>query len=279
MAEGSTSTEVDVGLKPPPEKVPLIIENMDTSDILPKVLLPNMMPEHVARYEFAKKHCSELADKKINILDIASGRGYGSDILKKEFPEATVIGVEFKGEYAAKAYNKYGGGEERPDFLQGDARRIPLKDNSVDLVTAFEIIEHLPKEDQGAFLQEIARVLKPGGIAYISFPHRTSFKENKEGETVRVRMGSNPYHLHEPLSNEVDQYVSNSKLDVLGKFGQIMFSERTANTMKKINKFVPIWPFYVWVPGRDPAVREIPEGKVPNTSVYVLKKPSLPSTE
>lgn len=271
-------SEAPIKLESPPAKKPFLIENMDPSDFLPKVMLPNIMPEHVARYKFAKKYYPELANQEINILDIASGRGYGSDILKKEFPKATVIGVEFKGEYATKAHQKYGGKEESPNFLQADARRIPLKDSSMDVVTAFEIIEHLPKTDQASFMQEIARVLKPGGVAFISFPYRTSFETNKNNETVRSGPGSNPYHLYEPLPDEVEQYMVGSKLEVLGKFGQIMYSKRNANMMRKVNKIIPVWPFFAWGPKRDVSVTNVAEGKVSNTNIYVVKKPSSPNT-
>lgn len=267
--------ETSINLESPPAKKPFIIENMDPKDILPKILLPNIMPEHIARYRFAEKYCPELTGQKINVLDIASGRGYGGDILKKEFPKATITGVEFKRNYIAKAHRNYAGNGEGPNFLQGDARRIPLKDGAIDIATAFEIIEHLPKKDQAPFVQEIARVLKPGGIAFISFPYRTSFEINKKNETVKSGLGSNPYHLYEPLPEEVDQYMADSKFEILGRFGQIMYSEKNASMMKRINKVVPVWSFFAWGSKRDTSVASVPEGKVCNTNLYVVRKPSI----
>ncbi|MBW2146635.1 MAG: class I SAM-dependent methyltransferase [Deltaproteobacteria bacterium] len=49
-----------------------------------------------------------------------------------------------------------------------DVRKLPFKDNLFHLVTALDLIEHMP-DDQGA-LQEMYRVLMPGGLAVISAP-------------------------------------------------------------------------------------------------------------
>jgi len=50
----------------------------------------------------------------------------------------------------------------------GDATRMPFGDGSFDLVIAAEVLEHIPA-DQGA-VNEISRVLRPGGIAAVTVP-------------------------------------------------------------------------------------------------------------
>jgi SAM-dependent methyltransferase len=50
----------------------------------------------------------------------------------------------------------------------GDATRMPFPDDSFDIVIAAEIMEHIPA-DQNA-MHEVARVLKPGGIAAVTVP-------------------------------------------------------------------------------------------------------------
>lgn len=42
--------------------------------------------------------------------------------------------------------------------------KLPLPDNSFDLVYSFAVIQHMPKEDFRVILPEIARVLNPGGL-------------------------------------------------------------------------------------------------------------------
>lgn len=53
-------------------------------------------------------------------------------------------------------------------FISDLSKRFPFPDNSFDLVCAFEVLEHLPNET--FVLKEIARILKPKGIFFVSFP-------------------------------------------------------------------------------------------------------------
>ena len=55
-------------------------------------------------------------------------------------------------------------------FLRGGAEAIPAADNSIDIVLMFKSLHHVPMEHMDQALQEIARVLKPGGLAWISEP-------------------------------------------------------------------------------------------------------------
>lgn len=50
----------------------------------------------------------------------------------------------------------------------GDATAMPAGDNSFDIVIAAEVLEHIPGDQRA--LQEVARVLRPGGIAAITVP-------------------------------------------------------------------------------------------------------------
>ena len=55
-------------------------------------------------------------------------------------------------------------------FRRGGAEAIPAADNSFDIVLMFKSLHHVPMEHMNAALSEIARVLKPGGLAWISEP-------------------------------------------------------------------------------------------------------------
>lgn len=50
----------------------------------------------------------------------------------------------------------------------GDAQKLPFPDNSFDVITAFDILEHI-KDDQEA-LKEFFRVLRPGSFVLLSVP-------------------------------------------------------------------------------------------------------------
>jgi ubiquinone/menaquinone biosynthesis C-methylase UbiE len=55
-------------------------------------------------------------------------------------------------------------------FGLSGAQEIPLPDKSIDVVFMFKSLHHVPLELMDQSLREISRVLKPGGLAYISEP-------------------------------------------------------------------------------------------------------------
>lgn len=55
-------------------------------------------------------------------------------------------------------------------FRHAGAEAIPAEDNSIDIVLMFKSLHHVPMELMDQALSEIARVLKPGGLAWISEP-------------------------------------------------------------------------------------------------------------
>ena len=70
------------------------------------------------------------------------------------------------------AYNKNLQITDLPNvtFGAGGAQAIPQDDASVDVVLMFKSLHHVPIELMDQSLREIRRVLKPGGLAYISEP-------------------------------------------------------------------------------------------------------------
>jgi O-antigen biosynthesis protein len=116
--------------------------------------------EHYHRYFFALQFC----DKK-DVLDIASGEGYGSALLEKVAQE--VLGVDLSPEMVSRATRNYG--SARVSFSVGDCAAIPLSDASVDVAVSFKTLEHVT--DRKKFFGEIKRVLRPDGILVISSPN------------------------------------------------------------------------------------------------------------
>jgi SAM-dependent methyltransferase len=55
-------------------------------------------------------------------------------------------------------------------FRYGGAEAIGLEDDSVDAVIMLKSLHHVPVELMDRAFEEIARVLRPGGLAYISEP-------------------------------------------------------------------------------------------------------------
>ena len=59
---------------------------------------------------------------------------------------------------------------EKLELVLGSANILNFPKNSFDTVTAWEVIEHIPFGTEKQMLTEIEKVLKPGGILYLSTP-------------------------------------------------------------------------------------------------------------
>lgn len=119
-----------------------------------------------------------LPERPLFALDLGSGLGESTaNLASLLHPESRIIGIEFAEHLVniARA-GVYAGsdGRSRPlVFVVGsvletfrDERGESIADRSVDLVNASGILgHHLDPVDAGRMLDEIARVLKPDGIA------------------------------------------------------------------------------------------------------------------
>lgn len=139
--------------------------------------------DHLHRYAVA----TQLVKDK-EVLDIASGEGYGSHLLSLH--SKSVVGVDISSEAVLHASKKY---ESRKlEFKQGSTEKIPLPDSSIDVVVSFETIEHHNKHDE--MLHEIKRVLRPNGTLIISSPDKLNYTD--------IPHYSNPFHVKELYKNE-----------------------------------------------------------------------------
>lgn len=133
---------------------------------------------HLARYAEAAR----LVQHGDVILDAACGYGYGSHMLATTTGAAQVIGLDLSPdsvEYARKNF-----GRTNVEFHVADVTAMTLLANaSVDLVVSFETLEHIPNPND--FLDEIGRVLRPGGRVIVSVPNDWS---DETGEDP------SPYH-------------------------------------------------------------------------------------
>lgn len=93
-------------------------------------------------------------------LDIGAAGGGNTRVLRAHGWRA--VALEFAPTAAQVAR------ERGIDVVRGDARELPVRTGSVDLVTAFDILEHIEQDYLAA--AEVTRVLRPGGTALIAVP-------------------------------------------------------------------------------------------------------------
>lgn len=105
--------------------------------------------------QYLEEHGVRLAGR--SLLDLGSGLGgYSRELAAAG---ARVIAVDLSHPRVA---------EPAVRRVRASAAAVPLRDASVDLVFCASLIEHVPHPE--TILAEIERVLRPGGVAYVSFP-------------------------------------------------------------------------------------------------------------
>lgn len=145
--------------------------------------------EHLHRYNVASELCAGL-----EVLDIASGEGYGSNILANSAKNVTGVDISAEAvKHASASYDR-----ENLRYLQGSTDSIPLADHSVDCVISFETIEHHDRHEQ--MLAEIKRVLRPGGFVVVSTPDKLNY-------TDRPNI-INKFHVKELYENEFRELMA-----------------------------------------------------------------------
>jgi len=88
-------------------------------------------------------------------------------------------------------------GDYRKGVQCQDLQALTFADNSFDLITSTEVLEHVP--DDGRAFREMARVLKPGGVAVFTVPlleSASTLERARLGEDGRINHMTEPqYHF------------------------------------------------------------------------------------
>ena len=161
--------------------------------VIPGQVDPDLWAEHVSRYAFAVRWASGA-----RVLDLGCGAGYGTAELAGRARSA--IGIDLAP--AAVSHSKSAYPLPNISFVPASVTAVPFRAGSFDLITAFEVIEHL--DDWRALLSEGRRLLRPNGIFLVSTPNKEYYTDS------RGASGPNPFHTHE---FEFDEFRS-----VLGEF-------------------------------------------------------------
>ena len=100
-----------------------------------------------------------------HLLDIGCGSGDMTRRLVSEAGAASALGLDIEAAVPHEAVP-----DERVAFRSGRAEALDLDDASRDGALMLKSLHHVPAEHMDAALTEVARVLKPGGVLYVSEP-------------------------------------------------------------------------------------------------------------
>jgi len=169
---------------------------------------------HLVRYAFAQPFCAGK-----DVLDAGCGVGYGTSFLAESASHVT--GVDIDPESIAYAEQRYAA--PNVAFLVGDLRALGLDAASFDAVVSFEVIEHL--REQEAFVDELARVLRPEGVLVLSTPNAPATNEAPD----------NPFHLRE-LSRDDFEALLRARFEEVELFGQRRRTTKRYDAAKRLDR-------------------------------------------
>ena len=132
----------------------------------------------------------------VNLLDVACGTGRFLRQVRAAYPAMRLTGLDLSKSYLAEAEK----GFEKlrsATWLHANGERIPLPDASQDIVTSVFLFHELPPEARRNVAEEVARVLKPGGLLVFIDSLQMGDKPGWDGllEAFPVRFHE-PYFRH-----------------------------------------------------------------------------------
>jgi SAM-dependent methyltransferase len=184
------------------------------------------------RHEHLKRLVADTlrdTDRSMRILDVGCGSGVMTAFLER-------FGVVSGVDYSESAVRLAATMVPRGSFHVGDLADLNLHADAFDLITLFDVLEHVPTSQRRSFAQEVGRLLTPRGTLILSTPHpRTSQWMRRE---------------RPDLMQVVDEVVEVS--DAIGMFDQFNLTLTRYDTFD-IDRGGPQYQFMVFARGLEGA--------------------------
>ncbi|MCV0393501.1 MAG: methyltransferase domain-containing protein, partial [Nitrosopumilus sp.] len=180
--------------------------------------LANLFQEHIIRYMFS---CQFIKNKIV--LDAGCGTGYGSYLLAQKGAKS-VLGIDTSKEAITFCKNNFK--INNVQFKEDDCTNPKVSDSSIDVVIAFEILEHLKNPEQ--FLSHAKRILKNNGLLILSTPNKKTYNS------------VNPFHEKEYSREELEEFLK-TKFEYVSIFHQsypstlAIFDSKSNSTIQELD--------------------------------------------
>lgn len=127
-------------------------------------------------YRKAQKTSGSHDPKAFQVLDVGCGAGLLSNPMSEWGLEVTGLDASAESLRIAQKFDTTG----RVKYVPGDAYALPFADRSFDAVTAMDFLEHVSEPER--VLDEVARVLRPGGLFFYH-----TFNQNRFSQLIVIK--------------------------------------------------------------------------------------------
>ena len=122
------------------------------------------------------------------ILEVGCGPGFFTPDMTKAVPNGSVVALDLQGEMLAMARPRAAGAR----FVRGDAAVLPFASGAFDGVLVATVVGEVP--DRTAFLHELRRVLRRGGVLSVAETRRDS--DFVRVDALRTEVASAGFAFH-----------------------------------------------------------------------------------
>lgn len=156
---------------------------------------------------------------------LEGGCGLGHNVAALRRAGYKVIGLDFAPRTIAALHRV----APELDLFLGDLRALPLSDESIDAYWSLGVIEHF-YGGYDALAQEMARVIRPGGHLFLTFPYMSPLRRARAAFGTYRRMDGHA----EPEG--FYQFALDAR-DVIEHFGHYGFTKRCQSSMSGLQGF------------------------------------------
>jgi ubiquinone/menaquinone biosynthesis C-methylase UbiE len=136
----------------------------------------------------------------LNLLNVGGSTGIIDDLLADHFGSVVGIDIDAKAiEHAKRSFSRH-----NLSFRLGDAMAMEFPDASFDVLICSQVYEHVP--DAKVMMEEIFRVLKPGGICYFAANNRLMWNEPHYGLPLLSVIPRPLAHIYIRMAGKADRY-------------------------------------------------------------------------
>ena len=170
------------------------------------------------------------------MLDI--GTGWGRWLVAGANKGYIPVGADIRLEFCKTALETLKAQGKEGYTVVADLKQLPFRDNIFDLVWSFSVIQHTHKDRMLSCLQQVEKMLKPGGLTKLEFPNKNGI-HNYFGPVKKFAAVANDYNSWEVRYYTPSEYEQIFK-SVFGNFRYSVHSMLGIGVLKEDLQYVSV---------------------------------------